>query len=1145
MSIKDKLRRGALAFSALALLGVGAIAGGPAPTYQHAQAAVGGGSDSGGGGGAAIGNIRYTGLVRDDAQATVDGNPIQGWGDNSTRYFLNQIYAATGHNLHPAGVIDGYGDAMKQAISRHSADYPEAPKRARVVGLTYVYGDKPTGNPTGHSLGYSSAMRSNFDSGVWPLRSLTGDYDSASVQAIRGEFDTQFANIGDRPRVVCVAMNEYEPVTLNFQPNNPAISLEKYDAPSGFPAGDRDSADAALEIEAGQDVGITFRVTNVGDVALNNVTVADKTTTGSGEVTGLTCPGTTLEPGKSMDCQGVLSGVEVGSSHANTATATGESAVDGTKVSDTDPWHGRVPHKPSISLEKYDVLSGFPAGDRDSAGAALSIEAGKDLEIGFDIRNTGNIELENISLTDLTTDGTGTVTVTQCETDLDGLTLAPDESISCTGTLSGVEERSTHANLATVTGHSVLDGQAVTDDDPWHASTLTPDPAKDVVSSPTQGGDESSIDDRQVLPGQAIDYRIDIDTEIPVERSYDIDRFAVVDNYDPMFIPNKESVTLTDSRTDAVIPTDQYTLTWDDEATSFTIEFTDEWIAENLAGGSPNGWLTLSFSGMVNADVEDGYTLTNQATEVINETETATNIPGVRIPGFNPDKEDLNTDNVDIDGKTVTLGDIIRYRLTMDASVSPDELAYPVHKLGMIDDYDHEYLQLDVENISVINKETGEDVTEMFNIQISNGVAYIFAKHVDGEQPEDLDAYARADIDPLNDPLIDQSLLGHQYWVILDTEVIKEVDQYVIKNTAHQILENTPKQTRTVYNPLVEINPTKDVVIDVAGESVDGAEIELYSTFNYQLNSSVLPADRAYGSTAWEIVDDFDEVYDAYTGQWLVTASRDLYDGETLVASAGDVLDRSGEGEAAMPGAFTVTEADGVLTLTVGEAYLDVLNTRLDIEGGFSAYVQMERLRPGTVDNEFTETHNDVERVTNKVTTHTPEDPSITVEKFDVASGMDAGDRDSADESLTLTAGAQTMIGFEITNTGNVPLKNITLVDQTIDGTGTVTDIQCETDLDGLVLGMGETVSCEGVLSGVQAGTDHANNVDVTGQSIYTDTVVDDSDLWHGKVPAPPVTEVLRKTGAGSMIGLAGLAMATTLLGGGAAVAKRRQDMTR
>ncbi len=46
----------------------------------------------------------------------------------------------------------------------------------------------------------------------------------------------------------------------------------------------------------------------------------------------------------------------------------------------------------------------------------------------------------------------------------------------------------------------------------------------------------------------------------------------------------------------------------------------------------------------------------------------------------------------------------------------------------------------------------------------------------------------------MDDPVIDQSVLGEKYWLMIPATVIKETDGYVIENTAVQNLENMIKK---------------------------------------------------------------------------------------------------------------------------------------------------------------------------------------------------------------------------------------------------------------------------------------------------------------------------------------------------------------
>ncbi|HEL1130550.1 TPA: LPXTG cell wall anchor domain-containing protein [Streptococcus equi subsp. zooepidemicus] len=650
-----------------------------------------------------------------------------------------------------------------------------------------------------------------------------------------------------------------------------------------------------------------------------------------------------------------------------------------------------------------------------------------------------------------------------------------------------------------------------------------PNPTKDVLSSAKQDGDQTSIDGQQVFPNQWIEYLVNVDVNFPKtgdNLARKVDNFQVRDDYDPNFEIDKTSIEFYDARINKAISKKNYSLSFDEENSAFTATFTQDWIDSQLML-KEQGDLLLRFDGKIAGHVDAGTVIQNQAFEIINKSTTETNIPKVTIPSPKPDKEDLNKDLIDIDKKTVVGGETIMYRLTMDATPSRDKLAYDVHKLGMVDDFDEEYLDLSADKITVVEKDTGKDVTDAFNVEVTDGVAYVFAKLVDtvnqnGEtitavQPKSLKDYANQAIDPINDPIINQDLLGKQYWVYLPTTVKKVTDGYVIENTALQNMENMMLKTRIVSNPEKEITPDKDVTIDVGGESVDKGEIKLNSLFNYRLTSSILPSNMAEKASEWSIVDDYDEISDRYTGQWVAVAERDLYDGDTLIAKVGEQIDGhlanapEHTTDKLDTGLFTLTEKDGVITVVATQSYLDLVNSRPDVEHGFSIYVQMERILPTTVTNTFTESYNHVEREPEPVETTTPEHPAIDVEKWDTASGKENGDRDTDKDALTIDSKDiknPVKITYTITNTGDVPLQDIVLTDKTVKGDGKVEALSCP-DVD--VLQPSEEMTCTATITGFKTGSTHTNTATVTGHSVYTDKEVTDHDDWNAQVTAPPL----------------------------------------
>ena len=226
--------------------------------------------------------------------------------------------------------------------------------------------------------------------------------------------------------------------------------------------------------------------------------------------------------------------------------------------------------------------------------------------------------------------------------------------------------------------------------------------------------------------------------------------------------------------------------------------------------------------------------------------------------------------------------------------------------------------------------------------------------------------------------------------------------------------------------------------------------------------------------------------------------------------------------------------------------------------------------------NKGSVTWNNESKATNEppIFTVTPK-PAIDVEKFTLSEGLEAGDRDEADNALTLaSAKDETQIGFLVTNTGEADLVNVSLTDATHEGTtGNVTGIVCEIPAEQAAadpanagvtggataqtvkvagdkigtLKVGQSVSCVGTLTGVEEGTLHSDTATVVGESIHNGKKVTDSDDWHAKVdspatPAPKgaVTGEVAGANTGLMAALGGL-MAAIGLGGGATYMVRRK----
>lgn len=638
---------------------------------------------------------------------------------------------------------------------------------------------------------------------------------------------------------------------------------------------------------------------------------------------------------------------------------------------------------------------------------------------------------------------------------------------------------------------------------------------KDVVSEASQGGDQESVDGKVVQPGQKVEYQLNTQPQLPADLAYEVKSVSFTDSYDAYLKPDKQTLEMMDLNTGKPVSKKKYTTTWDDSKHMFTLTVTDqETISQWRAGTSPR--LQVRFEGTVADDAPTDHKVGNKWVLTLNNSLTPSNEVFNIPPKLDPVKKDTQKDpTISIDGKTALLGDEIYYRVDIDAR--QDNQAYKVWRLGMTDDYDDEYLKLDATNVEITD-ETGKDVTGKFNLQDKDGVLYAYAKLVDTEipatgetvkgdpQPDDLKAYSEKtdkDYDPLKDPSIDQSLLGHTYQVVMPMTVIKVKDGHTVENTATQVTNDRRDKTNTVTNPLKEINPTKDVTVKVGGDSIDGKSVYLNHTFLYRLDSSILPPGRAYQTvTDWGGTDQLATEYDQYLGNWAVYASRDLYRDGQVLAARGEKIAGSGFDSSKFGGNLFTVDADenGKVTADATQAYLDLVSADNEHEAGWVLYLQCKRLAvTDRHENQFTEHYNGKTLESNVVWTRTPDmTPSIDVQKWDRKSGWPNGDRDNSKDALTVSG--DTEIVFTITNTSKTDpdtkqgavfrTKDIKLEDSTIVGDGEVVDLKYPADWDTKVLKPGESVEVTGTLKGVTKT--HTDRAKVTGTPL-TECPVDTS----------------------------------------------------
>ena len=165
-------------------------------------------------------------------------------------------------------------------------------------------------------------------------------------------------------------------------PQAPAITLDKQ-------LGSSDDVDGSDSVTAGDILSYRFTVTNTGNTTLSGVAVDDP------KVGAVMCSVTTLAPGASQVCDADYTVTQAdvdGGDISNTATVTGTDPRTGT-VTDTSTEVVASDQTPSIMVDKQFASS----NDVDASG---DFSAGDTISYDLTVANTGTVTMSSISLRD-------------------------------------------------------------------------------------------------------------------------------------------------------------------------------------------------------------------------------------------------------------------------------------------------------------------------------------------------------------------------------------------------------------------------------------------------------------------------------------------------------------------------------------------------------------------------------------------------------------------------------------------------------------------------------------------------------------------------------------------------------------------------
>ena len=323
----------------------------------------------------------------------------------------------TGSALTKADSTDTTIPAGPAITLTKSAGAPSGMSAGSTIAYSFLV--KNTGNVTLTSVGVSDPKVGTVSCPVSQLApaattTCTKSYTLTQADVDAGTVNNTATASGTPPTgaAVTATSSVVTPIT-----RTPGLTFDKQ---AGVPTGSA----------AGSTIAYTFIVTNAGNVTLTAVGVTDV------KVGAISCPVSQLAPGATTTCTKTytLTQADVDSGHvANTATATGTPPT-GSALTRTDSTDTTIPAGPAITLTK-------------SAGAPSGMSAGATIAYSFLVKNTGNVTLTSVGVTDPKV-GTVTCPVSQ---------LAPTATTTCTKTYTLTQadvDAGTVNNTATATGTS-------------------------------------------------------------------------------------------------------------------------------------------------------------------------------------------------------------------------------------------------------------------------------------------------------------------------------------------------------------------------------------------------------------------------------------------------------------------------------------------------------------------------------------------------------------------------------------------------------------------------------------------------------------------------------------------------------------------
>ncbi|QNP72065.1 DUF11 domain-containing protein [Streptomyces roseirectus] len=347
-------------------------------------------------------------------------------------------YEGSGNNLDGFNQILGITPATTSLSLTKSASPSQIAKAGDTVTYSYQVtntGEVPVTNPRINESSFSgtgtkpSVSCPTGSLGVGASVTCTVTYTATQADVDAGRVTNTATATATPPSGMTAPVSNSSTATVTAT-QNPALTVEKTVAETG-------------DLNAGQTLHYSFKVTNTGNVTLSPVRINETAFTGSGGTPTVTCPNVQLAPGTSLTCTATYTvtqaDVDAGTI-SNTATATGTPPNNGTPVTST-PSTVVVPFtaRPALTVAKTADKQNVVVGDV--------------ITYSYKVTNTGNVTMRNVSVAEGTFSGTGTKPTPSCPAAASS--LAPGASVTCTATYTVTQadvDAGKISNAATASG---------------------------------------------------------------------------------------------------------------------------------------------------------------------------------------------------------------------------------------------------------------------------------------------------------------------------------------------------------------------------------------------------------------------------------------------------------------------------------------------------------------------------------------------------------------------------------------------------------------------------------------------------------------------------------------------------------------------